>query len=597
MTNPRRWTLRVLLPIAVAPLLAAVSSPAAHSATSSGIPEPNAKARAAGITRTHGATPGWSHDGGGPFAGGPGWDPDAGGGGTAPRVPPFVVSGLDVPPSNTTMNWAAYAQAGYRFVFLKASEGTYYVNPNLASQRSGAVSAQFRVGAYHFANPKNSNGATEAEAFVAAGGGWSPGRLPGVLDIEYNPYSGDACYNLSATDMVSWIRAFVTRYRERTGVDAIIYTTTDWWQRCTGNTTAFAESNPLWLARWADAPGSLPAGLTSWLFWQSGNDDPAGVDYNAFHGTLAQLDAYAAAPAVPYTMRLAGQDRMQTAVAISQRQYPASFAGKSGSVYLARSDVLVDAMAAGTLTGGPLLLVPGCDGLPPSVMTEIARLQPSRVVAIGGEGAVCAATLTAAAGGRPTARLGGADRGETARLIAAERQLLTKARTVYLANESDTSPDSIAGGQLTDGPILLVPGTGPAPTPVTDLIRTLAPAQVVALGGMGALSAETLASAAGSTSTGRLGGADRYETAAVISARAVGARSTVAYLASGQVFADAVAGGMLTDGALLLVPQCGDLPSAVGQRLRALAPQSIVPLGGEGAICSDLVAQAAGAAR
>ena len=103
-------------------------------------------------------------------------------------------------------------------------------------------------GAYHFAIPNISGGSTQASYFVAHGGGWTAdGRtLPGVLDIEYNPWVH--LLGLSRTRMVSWIRSFTTRYHRLTGRDAVIYTTLGWWRRCTGNSTAFYRTNPLWVA-------------------------------------------------------------------------------------------------------------------------------------------------------------------------------------------------------------------------------------------------------------------------------------------------------------------------------------------------------------
>ncbi|MEE8601775.1 cell wall-binding repeat-containing protein [Euzebya tangerina] len=83
--------------------------------------------------------------------------------------------------------------------------------------------------------------------------------------------------------------------------------------------------------------------------------------------------------------RLAGPSRIETAIAISQEQFPDGAA----TAYLARADVFADAVAGGALTAGPILLVPSCGVLPGVVADEIARLHPDRVVALGGEAAVC----------------------------------------------------------------------------------------------------------------------------------------------------------------------------------------------------------------
>lgn len=89
------------------------------------------------------------------------------------------------------------------------------------------------------------------------------------------------------------------------------------------------------------------------------------------------------------TIRVAGRDRIETAVAVSRRAFPAVAA----TVYLARADMGVDAMVAGTLTDGPILLVPQCGDLPEVVAEELQRLAPGVIATLGGNDAVCDAML------------------------------------------------------------------------------------------------------------------------------------------------------------------------------------------------------------
>lgn len=91
--------------------------------------------------------------------------------------------------------------------------------------------------------------------------------------------------------------------------------------------------------------------------------------------------------------RLAGPSRVETAVAISQHVFP----GGANRVYLARSDAFADGLAGGVVPDGPVLLVPSCGDLPQAVADEIRRLNPSQILALGGEGAVCGEILKAAA--------------------------------------------------------------------------------------------------------------------------------------------------------------------------------------------------------
>jgi subtilisin family serine protease/putative cell wall-binding protein len=97
---------------------------------------------------------------------------------------------------------------------------------------------------------------------------------------------------------------------------------------------------------------------------------------------VAQLGAYA-----PNIIRIAGPDRYATAVALSATMYPANGVD---AVYLATGASFPDGLSAGPvagLVGAPLLLVPQ-GGLPGNVASELVRLDPSRVVFVGGTGVI-----------------------------------------------------------------------------------------------------------------------------------------------------------------------------------------------------------------
>ena len=242
------------------------------------------KARSHGVTSEHGAYVGWST---------PGSDAKGGTKNAPPITAQATVSGIDVSGHQGNVDWAYWWGQGKRFAYIKATEGTYYRNSTYFPQQyNGSYNQGFIRGAYHFANPSDSGGAAQADYFVNNGGGWSADgkTLPGVLDIEYNPYSGGTCYGLSQASMRSWIAAFLDRYRARTGRDAVIYTTTDWWTTCTGNTSQFAAAHPLWIARYASSPGTLPAGWGYYTFWQYTSSP---LDQNTFNGAYDRLQALA----------------------------------------------------------------------------------------------------------------------------------------------------------------------------------------------------------------------------------------------------------------------------------------------------------------
>jgi GH25 family lysozyme M1 (1,4-beta-N-acetylmuramidase) len=208
------------------------------------------------------------------------------------------VLGMDVSGYQPGVDWSAAYANGARFAYVKATEGTSYTNPEFSSQYTGSYDVGMIRGAYHFAHPDSSSGTAQADFFVDHGGGWSSDgkTLPPALDIEYNP-SGATCYGLSASSMVSWIRAFSDEVHARTSKYPMIYTTFDWWSTCTGNSSAFAATNPFWIAKYSStAPTSLPAGTSYWTMWQYASSGTFPGDQDTFNGSYAQLQALATNP-------------------------------------------------------------------------------------------------------------------------------------------------------------------------------------------------------------------------------------------------------------------------------------------------------------
>jgi GH25 family lysozyme M1 (1,4-beta-N-acetylmuramidase) len=165
------------------------------------------------------------------------------------------------------IDWPQVAAAGYKFAFVKATEGDYYVNPYYAYDVAQAKEAGLYVAGYHFAIPNVSSGASQAD-YALRNGGYSPGgrSMPLALDIEYNPY-GPECYGLTPAEMVSWVSSFTAEARRLTGQLPIIYTTADWWNTCTGDSAAFG-ADQLWVAAFGDDSPPMPAGWNDWTFWQ-----------------------------------------------------------------------------------------------------------------------------------------------------------------------------------------------------------------------------------------------------------------------------------------------------------------------------------------
>ncbi|HET7685912.1 MAG TPA: cell wall-binding repeat-containing protein, partial [Candidatus Limnocylindria bacterium] len=91
----------------------------------------------------------------------------------------------------------------------------------------------------------------------------------------------------------------------------------------------------------------------------------------------------------------------------------------------------------------------------------------------------------------------------------------------------------------------------------------------------------------------RVGGVDRYDTAARLSATRHAAGVPVAYVATGEAFPDALTGGpaAAVGGGPLLLTRAGSLPGSTATELARLRPGRIVVLGGP-AVVSEAVVSA-----
>jgi len=204
------------------------------------------------------------------------------------------VKGMDVSGYQGNVAWSTAWANGARFAYVKATEGTYYTNPYFAQQYNGSYNAGMIRASYHFARPDTTTGAAQADYFVNHGGGWSKDgkTLPGVVDLEYNPY-GSTCYGLTHAQMAAWITSFSNQYHKRTTRWPVIYTSTSWWSQCLGTSHDYSNHSPLWVARYASSVGTLPWPWTVYTFWQYADSGIFPGDQDVFNGAYSRLAALA----------------------------------------------------------------------------------------------------------------------------------------------------------------------------------------------------------------------------------------------------------------------------------------------------------------
>lgn len=283
--------------------------------------------------------------------------------------------------------------------------------------------------------------------------------------------------------------------------------------------------------------------------------------------------------------RVAGEDRIETAIEASRDAWAA---GAAGVVVLARSDDFADALVGVPLSAsgdGPLLLTP-TDGLDGRVLAEIERVLPpgGRVVLLGGTGALGDAVASAlAAAGFQVERVGGENRFDTALAVAGA---LGTPDEVFLATGRNF-PDALAAGAAAaanQGVVLLTDDES-VPDAVAAYLGA-AGRHVIAVGGP--------AARAYPSADGQVVGDDRYATAVLLAREAFGA-VPVAGIATGLNFPDALSGGAHIahlGGPLLLTP-AARLDGGVARYLGERDPDPVYLYGGTAVLAASVADAAA----
>lgn len=194
-----------------------------------------------------------------------------------------------------------------------------------------------------------------------------------------------------------------------------------------------------------------------------------------------QLSSFASAT------RVAGGDRYATSAAISSTAFAS---GPHPVAYIASGEDFPDALSGGALAagatgGGPLLLVTR-DAIPAAITTELNRLRPSKIVVLGGPGAVGAAVRATLGARAPVTTLSGADRYATSAAVA--DGFPAAASSVYIA-VGTSYPDGLAAAAAAgnrNAPVLLVTQHS-IPAVTAGALTRLQPNSIIVVGGTAAI--------------------------------------------------------------------------------------------------------------
>lgn len=249
-----------------------------------------------------------------------------------------------------------------------------------------------------------------------------------------------------------------------------------------------------------------------------------------------------------------GADRVATAVEVASLAFPDGAADVVVATARDWPDALGGSALAGALDAPILLTEPS--HLSPAVRAALEDLGATRVVVLGGIGAVSAAAYDEIAQmpGVTVRRIAGSDRYETASRIAQETISIlgpSYEGRAFVATGGDF-PDALAASPISAAEGIPIYLTRPSETPDTALVdrmRVDGVTNVRMLGGHGALS-NSLWLALRELDPGvlRLAGVDRYETAVRVAEYGVetcGMSWDGLAITTGRDFPDALAGGVL----------------------------------------------------
>ncbi len=218
------------------------------------------------------------------------------------------ILGSDVSHWQVGIDWGKMARAGVKFTFIKATQGTGYVDKRFKTNWAGAAQAGILRGAYHFFLP-DYNAAGQARHFhntLSSTG--SLGEFPPVLDVERRPLQG------------SGIKRCLEELERLFKRKPIIYTSAGIWNTLGG--VRWAKEYPLWVAQypyraWSSdmlekvsrRQPSLPKDWNAWIIWQFTERGPGStygvdsraIDLNLFEGNEAALQKLAGGARPPTT--------------------------------------------------------------------------------------------------------------------------------------------------------------------------------------------------------------------------------------------------------------------------------------------------------
>ena len=203
----------------------------------------------------------------------------------------YEVHGVDLSHYQGEIDWQVLSEEGIEFAFLKATEGSSYVDSTFAENLAGALQTDLRVGAYHYFS-FSSAGATQAENFIETVP-MDANLLPPVVDLEfYGSYLNDPP---DRETVQRELNDLLFALEEAYGKKPILYVTEESYNAYIAGAHADYD---IWFRNVITRP-KLSDGR-AWTFWQYSNrgrlkgynGEEKYIDLNVFSGTREEFEQY-----------------------------------------------------------------------------------------------------------------------------------------------------------------------------------------------------------------------------------------------------------------------------------------------------------------
>ncbi|MFB7142179.1 GH25 family lysozyme [Gottfriedia sp. NPDC056225] len=203
----------------------------------------------------------------------------------------YPVKGIDVSSYQGEIKWEQFQKQDIKFAFIKATEGSTFVDEYFETNWKGAEKTNLRIGAYHFFS-YDSEGKSQAENFMKTVP-INKQTLPPVIDVEF--YGDKEKNPPNRSKVEKELQTMVKMFEEHYGKRVILYTKNKAYNLYIKD---HFEQCDIWIRDVFTKP-SLSDKRT-WTFWQytdrerlkgySGNEKF--IDVNVFNGNEKEFEEY-----------------------------------------------------------------------------------------------------------------------------------------------------------------------------------------------------------------------------------------------------------------------------------------------------------------